>query len=267
MEPIIYTPYSKEQILLAFQRALNDLTDAEIFALRDQEAEARTADVSTLSQAIAAINADLAANYVRSTVLDAEAADRSAADGKQCAALTALLDSGAKNLLSVTSGSNTLPTRWIQIPVRVQPGTYRITLGSLVSDDTDSTTCQCIGFSAENVQVTNTMQLARGTGISGVMTVTGEVAYIRIYSADRYAYGEGDTVTFTDGMLCAEAAHEITPEFVPYRPSWDEMWEAIQALQQNRGAFVRAADPQINEADLPPETEDADARDPDYRAE
>ena len=59
MEPKIYTPYSEEQILLAFRRALSDLTDAEIFALRDQEAEARAADVNTLSQAIAAVNADL----------------------------------------------------------------------------------------------------------------------------------------------------------------------------------------------------------------
>ena len=96
-----------------------------------------------------------------------------------------------------------------------------------------------------------------------------------LYLCPEQALGERSGVTFTDGMLCAEAAYAITPEFVPYRPSWDAMWEAIQALQQNRGASVRAvvqaaespAAAQISEADLPPETEVADARDPDHRVE
>ena len=256
MEPKIYTPYSEEQILLAFRRALGDLTDAEIFALRDQEAEARTADVNTLSQAIAAVSADLAANYVRSTALDTEAAARSAADTKQCAALTGMLDSGDKNKLTLTSGTNVLPERWIQIPVRMKAGTYMITFDSLVSDDTDATTCQCIGFSASLAQVTNTLQLARGTHITAEMTASGDVAFIRIYNSNRNANGEGDTVTFVNGMICPKAAYEIAPGYVPYRPSWDEMWEAIQALQQNRSVQYTA---QRGLPENAPETEADDA--------
>jgi hypothetical protein len=32
-------------------------------------------------------------------------------------------------------------------------------------------------------------------------------------------------------MLCTAADYAISPAFVPYRPSWQEMWEMIQALQ------------------------------------
>lgn len=44
------------------------------------------------------------------------------------------------------------------------------------------------------------------------------------------------TGTVVDGlafrpMICSKAAWDISQAFVPYRPSWDAMWAAIQALQ------------------------------------
>jgi hypothetical protein len=45
---------------------------------------------------------------------------------------------------------------------------------------------------------------------------------------------KGATVNITlKIMICTAADYAVSPKFVPYRPSWQEMWEMIQALQNN----------------------------------
>ena len=76
MDEKFYTPYSKEEILNAFQRALGDLTDAQIFALIRNEAAARESQDENLAQSLAA-----------------ETAARTAAEAEQNAVLLVLTDS------------------------------------------------------------------------------------------------------------------------------------------------------------------------------
>lgn len=45
-------------------------------------------------------------------------------------------------------------------------------------------------------------------------------------------------------MICIAADYAISPAFVPYRPSWQEMWEMIQALQSG-GASTQSVQPTL----------------------
>ena len=114
MDEKFYTPYSKTEILRAFERALGDLTDAQIFALVRNEASAREAADSTLTETVAAVSADLAANYARADALSAEAAARAAADAGQDAVLTVLADGAPKNAVNAAavSGQTTNGITW-----------------------------------------------------------------------------------------------------------------------------------------------------------
>lgn len=159
--------------------------------------------------------------------LAAESTAREATD----AALTGQIDTGAKNRLTINSGSSTPPTRWINIPVSVEAGKYRVYFGTLASDDTDAETCQAIFMDTSNANVSNWMMLTRGNDASAVATVTSAATTLRLYPSDSYAHSEGDTVTFTDGMVCAEPDWAISQEYAPYCPTLQELYAMIQALQ------------------------------------
>ena len=143
--------------------------------------------------------------------------------------LTELINSGGKNRCPVNSGSNTLPTRWLQIPITLQPGSYKVYFGDLSSTDTDASTCQMVGFDSANAQATNYIYPARGTDITADLTVTAETSYIRIYASDSYAHSENDTLTVTDLMICSAADFEISPVYVPYCPTLAELYALVRS--------------------------------------
>lgn len=159
--------------------------------------------------------------------LAAESAARETTD----AALTGQIDTGAKNRLTINSGSSTPPTRWINIPVSVEAGKYRVYFGTLASDDTDAEKCQACFLDSGNQQVSNWLSFSRGSGVSAAATLTSTATTLRLYPSDSYAHSEGDTVTFTDGMVCAESDWAISQEYAPYCPTMPELYAMIQALQ------------------------------------
>ena len=253
MDEKFYTPYSREEILTAFRRALGDLTDTQVFALVADEAEQRAAEDDVLSDAIAAINADLAANYVRSFALDAETAARTAADQQQCAALTGLIDSGAKNVLdltnaqsvtvngvtftvnsdcSVTCTGQAAATAFFSTAVTVPAGQY--VFSGMPEDGSAATYRQELRVTPTgNVFTTN--ESAAGSALTVANAWSG---YFNIRVAAGYDFGSGKTL---HPMICTAAATNISRAYVPYRPSWDEMWAAIRALQQTVGVSLRTA--------------------------
>lgn len=174
------------------------------------EAEARQAADAALQSAAAAMQNDL---------------------DKNAAALSGQIDGGAKNRLTINSGSSTPPTRWIDIPVNIEPGTYHVYFGDLASDDTDAETCQMIFFDSSMQQASGWLMLPRGNDVSGVITVTAAAATFRLYPSNSYANSTGDTVTFTNAMICAEAEWAMSQKYVPYCPTLPELYAMIQALQ------------------------------------
>lgn len=47
-----------------------------------------------------------------------------------------------------------------------------------------------------------------------------------------------------EGMICTAANWAVSQKFVPYRPSWQEMWEMIQAMQSG-GASTQSVQPAL----------------------
>lgn len=143
--------------------------------------------------------------------------------------LAGILDSGSKNKMPVASGQSTPPTRWINVPVVLPPGTYRISFGSLVSTDTDDQVCQAC-FLSGSLQVSNWLSFERGTNVhSGICTITAETTVFRLYPAGSYASSEGDTVTFDQCMICTEDDWKISETYVPYCPSLYDLYLLVKS--------------------------------------
>lgn len=114
-----------------------------------------------------------------------------------------IINHGDENMMTVTSGSSVPPTRWIDIPVNVSAGGYRVSFDTLTSNDTDASTCQAIFMDSENNTVSAWIMLERGSNVSAFATVTSAATVLRLYASDTYAHGEGDTVTYTGGAIYA----------------------------------------------------------------
>lgn len=145
------------------------------------------------------------------------------------AIVAAQLDSGAKNLLTVSSGNNTTAQRFVDVPCTAKAGTYVLYFGHLESTDTDSETC-AISFkdtNAVDVGATDAYQFARGDGVYKVITLKNDnLARIRIYSANNFATSLNDVVTFSNAMFCTKAAWDISPAYVPYCPTLQEIYQS-----------------------------------------
>lgn len=144
-------------------------------------------------------------------------------------ALTDIVNSGGKNKLQVASGQSTPPTRWINIPVVIPAGVYRVFFGDLQSDDTDSNLCQACFLDSSNVQVSNWLTFTRGTDVSAQATITGETAILRLYPSDSYAHSQNDTVTFERAMICDKALWDISPVYTPYCPTLAELYALVKS--------------------------------------
>lgn len=155
------------------------------------------------------------------------------------AAVTGLIDSGAKNILPVNSGSN---STWFNLSVNAKAGDYILYIGHLESTDADSTTCQIAFLDSGGSTVGAYKQMERGDGVYTAVTLTSDnLATVRIYSSDSYAHSSGDTVSFTEAMLCTAADWEISRKYIPYCPSMAELYQMILDL----GGGSRAAAVQL----------------------
>lgn len=114
-----------------------------------------------------------------------------------------IINPGEENMMTVTSGSSVPPTRWIDIPVSVSAGGYRVSFDTLTSNDTDASTCQAIFMDSGNNTVSAWIMLERGSNVSAFATVTSAATVLRLYASDTYAHSEGDTVTYTGGAIYA----------------------------------------------------------------
>ena len=135
------------------------------------------------------------------------------------AALADIINSNGKNLCETRNANNTLPTRWVDVPVNLESGAYTVSFGNLGSTDTDSTTCQAVFLDASNQQISQWLMFSRGQNVSKDADITGTAVKFRLYPSNSYANSEGDTVTVTDIMICKRSYYAISSEFVPYTPT------------------------------------------------
>ena len=125
------------------------------------------------------------------------------------------IDDGAKNLCSTSSGSAT--AQWIDIPLVLDLGIYMMSVGNLASTDTDATTCQIGVFDTSwNNILGYYPQLERGRNVYKRLIVSRKSAVLRIYSSDTSAHGSGDTLSFTDLMVCREADFNVSQKYEPF---------------------------------------------------
>lgn len=163
------------------------------------------------------------------TRIDSDVADVENDVSELHSALVDVVNSGGKNKMPVASGQSTPPTRWINVPVVLSPGTYRVSFGNLSSTDTDDTVCQAC-FLSGSTQVSNWLSFERGSNVhSGICTITANTTTFRLYPAGSYASSEGDTVTFDQCMICDNVLWEISPEYVPYCPTLYELYQLVKS--------------------------------------
>lgn len=188
----------------------------------------------TIDSAMSSSSTNAVQNKVVNAALAAETTARETADTKHTAALAEIIDGGAKNLLTVSSGNNTTAQRFVDVPCTAKAGTYVLYFGHLESNDTDSTTCSVSFKDASSVDVASPAeyQFQRGDGVYKIITLKNDnLAKIRIYGANNYATSAGDVVTFSEAMLCTKSAWDISQKYVPYCPTMSELYAMIQALQ------------------------------------
>ena len=228
----INTGLSEAEVHTAFHRALHDLTDAEVRALVSAEAQSRQQNDDRLENEISLLE----------TAAGAEAAARETLQG----VVAGEIDNGAKNLIDAASGGCSPPAAWIELPVRLPPGTYTVSFGSLTSTDTDSQYCRGRFFSADTSYASSYFMLPRGNNVSTTVTLTAVVDSLRINPSDTIAHSENDSLSFTDAMICEKSKWDISQKNVPYCPTVQTLYQMILALQSSTPAQRT-------------ETEDADA--------
>ena len=137
------------------------------------------------------------------------------------------VDNGKKNFLMTNNGSNPSGSSWIDIPVDLPSGEYVIHFDSLTSTDTDATTCQCICFGPNYEESSGWYHLSRGNDITSSFIVTSHASMIRLYPSDSYTHSSGDTVTFTNAMLCTRNDWDISTRYMPYKIDPDNTYKNI----------------------------------------
>lgn len=163
------------------------------------------------------------------TRIDNDVADAENDISELHSALVDVVNSGGKNKMSIVSGQSTPPTRWVNVPIVLQPGVYRVFFGNLQSDDTDSNLCQACFLDSSNVQVSNWLTFTRGSNVSAQATITGETAILRLYPSDSYAHSQNDTVSFDRAMICDKVLWDISNEYVPYCPTLYELYQLVKS--------------------------------------
>lgn len=168
------------------------------------------------------IDFDISSKYIEST---STIVDNSVDSIKN--SIKTLIDSGSKNLLTLNSSSG---TSYIQIPITLQPGVYYVYFGNITSDDTDVSSCLFRAFASDESDASDSVLLSRGIETYKKLTVFAETSYVRLYASNNFSHSTGDTVSYTNGMICTESDWNISNEYTPYCPTLYELYQMILNL-------------------------------------
>lgn len=157
------------------------------------------------------------------------------------AALAGQINTGAKNLLQVYTGSGTAN---VTLNADLSAGEYIMSFSHLESTDTDYETCQVIALQGNTVvSASPQLQMSRGDNVFGKITVTDAANRIQIYASRTGSAAAGDTVSFENAMLCTAADWGVSTKFTEYCPTVQELYQMILAMQSGGASTLRTASP------------------------
>lgn len=146
---------------------------------------------------------------------DADIDNLQAADTIHLNALKWIVDTG--NVKNLCPESSATATANYTIDMDLPAGSYVVQFGSLTSTDTDYATCQVIAlYGATVVSTSPQLQMERGTNVHGTLNVGSAANKLQIYASRTGPAATGDTLTFSDLMVCVPELYAISTKYVPY---------------------------------------------------
>ena len=138
-----------------------------------------------------------------------------------------------KNRATINSGTFTATsdTRYINIPCKGITGDITLSFGTLSTTHSGGGNMAIVLKDASNNTIVSTAINPANT-LHIAVTANSEVRNINIYpAADWGSTTEGDTLTFSDFMVCMTTEYAADSNYTPYAPSNAELYAMIQALQ------------------------------------
>lgn len=243
--PVPYnTNLSEAQIAEAFRRALNDLTDEQITDLLAQKLSITDIDAELSEESENPVQNK--AVTVRLSCIESEQESQGAALDEDRAALVELVDGGAKNLIQnrettrtvsgVTFTVNSDGSVSLSGTASANITSYLIVSSQSIFDES----CVLSGCPSGGSDGTYKLDMLAGGGGGGVLVSdygTGALIDWTLFVSGtfsvriRIANGTDTTGLIFKPMLCTKAAWDISHQYVPHRPSYDELIARIEALE------------------------------------
>lgn len=153
---------------------------------------------------------------------DNDISDLQTADTAILAALQWIIDTGnVKNRCPTDTGSGTSS---VTINMTLPAGKYVVYFGHLESTDTDYATCQVVSLLGSTVvSASPQLQSARGDAVHGIITLNSDCDKIQVYASRTGTASSGDTVSFTDCMICPESLWAVSQNFTAYAKTNQEL--------------------------------------------
>lgn len=163
------------------------------------------------------------------------------------AALVELVDGGGKNLCPNNAETSTVPASFTDdFAVNIPAGTYVVSIICDVQQSFALSFYRALPHSGNTIKNIVFDAVEQGARQIKTVTIAEDAKYCAFYFN---VAGE----KLTDIMICTPAAWKISQSFQPYRPSWQEMYDMILALQSggNRALTMQpteSAEPEESEA-------------------
>lgn len=224
--------------------------------IRKMRAGHKTSDIDDTIDEVLNARGDYTTLSERLSGIESEQESHGAALDEDRAALVEIVDSGAKNVLNYTEiGTNsshgstftnngvtfTLNSDGSITATRTESSAadsscnLRISTGSLYVDDYCTGEYVLSGCPVGGGENTFSLRALRGDTYR--VTDTGDGALLPskesstdIYINMLYSKDYDSAITF-EPMICTKAAWDISQQYVPYRPSYDELIARIEALE------------------------------------
>lgn len=135
------------------------------------------------------------------------------------AALVELVDGGAKNLSNWYTGTAAIDGTTIatEVPITYKSGDFAFSYDTSLA--TGSIT---IGFRDASNNLLGSVQVDNTTKVK-VAAIPSGAAKFNVYASK--------AGTYSNFMICSKADWDISHAFQPYRPTYQELYEMVQALQ------------------------------------
>ena len=129
-------------------------------------------------------------------------------------ALVKQVDDGAKNLSSINSVSN--QQNYVDIGVNLKAGTYTLSVSSISTTSSDTSVRIGVYKAPNNLLYT---YIDVGSNKTTTFTISSDADVVRIFPTSGAGASTGESVTFSDLMICTKADYDASTAYIPYAPT------------------------------------------------